>query len=165
MLNITEGKKLRERQAQFQAAVDYKIRWQQELELRRQKGISGPDPLPHPDHVILDFDTGTVRIKGPMTKKEKVEWDRLVRTVKGWELKVAEIKKMLASPKCAGREEFEREFARADETVAKIKAVVPPAQTGEHVDLLGRRFEVGDLDDRRTDKVLVSRVRIDPEDG
>jgi hypothetical protein len=124
MLTITEGKKLRERQALFQAAVDYKIGWQQELELRRQKGISGPDPLPHPDHVILDFDTGTVRIKGPMTKKEKVEWDRLVRTMKGWELKVAEIKKMLAPPKCKDREELEHELAHAGEMVARIKMVV-----------------------------------------
>ncbi len=124
MLNITEGKKLRERQALFQAAVDSKIGWQQELELRRQKGTSGPDPVPHPDHVILDFDNGTVRIKGPLTKEEKLEWDRLIRTMKGWELEVAEIKKMLASRKCKDREELERELAHAEEVVAKIKAVV-----------------------------------------
>ena len=124
MLNITQGNKLRERQALFQAAVDYKIGWQQELELRRQKGVSGPDPLPHPDRVILDFNTGTVQIKGPLTKEEKVEWDRLVETQKGWELEVAEIKKMLASPKCKDREELERELAHAEDMVAKIKAVV-----------------------------------------
>jgi hypothetical protein len=124
MLNITEGKRLKEQQALFQAAVDYKIRWEEELELRRQKGIAGPAPFPHPDHVILDMKTGTVQIKGPLTKEEKVEWDCLVDRKKGWELEVAEIKKMLASPKCVDREELERELAHAEEIVAKIKSVV-----------------------------------------
>jgi hypothetical protein len=99
-------------------------RWKQKLELWRQKGISGPPPIPHPDHVILDFDTGTVRIKGPLTKEEKVVWDRLVIRKRGWGLEVAEIKKMLASPKCVDREELARELAHAQDMVAKIKAVV-----------------------------------------
>lgn len=124
MLNITQGNKLRERQALFQAALDYKEGWKRELELRRQKGVSGLAPFPHPDHLILDVRTGTVRIKGPLTEEDKVEWDRLVETQKGWELEVAEIKKMLASPKCKDREELERELAHAEDMVAKIKAVV-----------------------------------------
>ena len=124
MLSIAEGKRLRERKELFQAALDYKIRWEEELELRRQIGISGSAPLPHPDHVILDFDSGTVRIKGPLTKEEKVEWNRLVERKKGWKLKVAEIKKMLASRKRKDREELERELAHAEDMVAMIKAVV-----------------------------------------
>ncbi len=65
------------------------------VELRRQKGGSGPAPFPHPDHVILNLNTGTLQIKGPTTKEEKVVWDRLITDKKNWELEVVEIKKML----------------------------------------------------------------------
>ena len=36
--------------------------------------------------------------------------------------------------------------------------------TGEHVDCVGWRFEVLDLDGRRIDKVLASRVSTPPDD-
>jgi hypothetical protein len=34
-----------------------------------------PDPIPHPDHVIIDIRNGTARIVGPMTREEKAEYD------------------------------------------------------------------------------------------
>ena len=44
--------------------------------IRNRLGIKDlPDPLPHPDHVIIDPREGTARIVGPMTKAEKAEWD------------------------------------------------------------------------------------------
>lgn len=56
----------------FESAATYKLEWDQELERRRRHGITGlPEPLPHPDHVILDMKTGTARIAGPSTKEEK----------------------------------------------------------------------------------------------
>jgi hypothetical protein len=39
--------------------------------------VNGPEPLPHPDHIVIDMNTGVVRIKGPLTKEEKVFWDEL----------------------------------------------------------------------------------------
>jgi hypothetical protein len=38
-------------------------------------GITGPEPLPHPDHVIIDIRTGDVAIKDPATPEEKAKWD------------------------------------------------------------------------------------------
>jgi hypothetical protein len=62
-------------------AIEYKVQWERELERRRKFGITDlPDPLPHPDHVKVDFRTGSVHFAGPMTKEEKVEYDDLVRT-------------------------------------------------------------------------------------
>jgi hypothetical protein len=55
----------------LQTAINYKVEWDTELERRRQLGIQAPDPVPHPDHVIIDMQTGSVRIAGPMTKEEK----------------------------------------------------------------------------------------------
>ncbi|MGJ5620419.1 DUF5681 domain-containing protein [Sulfitobacter sp. MF3-043] len=62
-------------------AIDYKVQWERELERRVKFGITDlPDPLPHPDHVKVDFRTGSVHFAGPMTKEEKVEYDDLIRT-------------------------------------------------------------------------------------
>jgi hypothetical protein len=58
-------------------ACEYKSGWEFELERRRRLGIEAPDPIPHPDHIEIDMRTGTVIVKGPMTKEEKKKWDRL----------------------------------------------------------------------------------------
>ena len=33
--------------------------------------------VPHPDHLIIDPITGSVKLRGPFTREEKVEWDEL----------------------------------------------------------------------------------------
>ena len=56
------------------AAMDYKIEWERELDRRDRLGITDlPDPMPHPDHVVIDMRGGEVRIMGPMTRAEKAE--------------------------------------------------------------------------------------------
>jgi len=56
--------------------LDYKIKWTEEIERCQRAGLPDPAPLPHPDDVILDFREGTTKIRGPITKEEKVEWDK-----------------------------------------------------------------------------------------
>jgi hypothetical protein len=60
----------------LEAALAYKAEWERELERRRQSGETGPEPLPHPDDIVIDLQTGAVAVKGPMTKEEKAKWDR-----------------------------------------------------------------------------------------
>ncbi len=38
--------------------------------------VDEPDPIPHPDDIVIDVNTGTVEIRGPMTREEKIKWDR-----------------------------------------------------------------------------------------
>ena len=61
----------------LETAITYKVKWERELERRRRLGIEAPDPIPHPDHLVIDMRTGTVRITGPMTPEEKELWDLL----------------------------------------------------------------------------------------
>jgi Family of unknown function (DUF5681) len=61
----------------LQSAIEYKRNWDRELERRRRLGIQSPDPIPHPDDVIIDMKRDQVRIIGPMTKEDKAEWDRM----------------------------------------------------------------------------------------
>lgn len=61
----------------FSTALDYKIAWDGELQRRERLGIVGaPEPLPHPDHIRFDLNRGTVSIRGPKTKDEKVKYDQ-----------------------------------------------------------------------------------------
>ena len=67
----------RELNNQFlEAAINYKVEWERELARRARLGIVGEDPLPHPDHVIIDMSEGTAHIRGPATKEEKRELER-----------------------------------------------------------------------------------------
>ena len=58
----------------FKTAVDYKCNWEERIDRARELGQPEPEPLPHPDDVILDMN-GTVSVCGPMTKEQKVYWD------------------------------------------------------------------------------------------
>jgi hypothetical protein len=61
----------REREA-FEIIAEYKIEWDRELARRAKLGITGWEPVPHPDQIHIDFDANTVSITGPRTREEKV---------------------------------------------------------------------------------------------
>ena len=68
-------------------AMEYKVEWERELQRREALGITDlPPPLPHPDHIKIDMNTGTVQITGPMTKEEQAElemWKEQAENLKG----------------------------------------------------------------------------------
>jgi Family of unknown function (DUF5681) len=67
----------------LQTAIEYKADWELELQRRAYLGLTGPEPLPHPDDIVIDFATGEVIIKGPITKEQKANRDRLYDIVEG----------------------------------------------------------------------------------
>jgi hypothetical protein len=79
-------------------AIEYKVSWERELHRREMLGITNlPDPLPHPDHVQVDFRAGTVRFVGPMTKEEKVEWEMWMSRKADFEEELVVLQEMLTS--------------------------------------------------------------------
>lgn len=59
----------------FGNAVEYKKSWSDEIERCEKHGLPVPEPLPHPDDIILDPGNGGVRISGPQTKEQKQRLD------------------------------------------------------------------------------------------
>lgn len=59
----------------FSTMFDYKHKWDEEIERCRLAGLPEPQPVPHPDDVILDPNTGDVKFLGPKTKEEKQRLD------------------------------------------------------------------------------------------
>ncbi|TXH47369.1 MAG: hypothetical protein E6Q92_00710 [Burkholderiaceae bacterium] len=109
----------------LQTAIDYKIDWEQELFRRQALGIVHlPDPLPHPDHVLIDLNRGTARIIGPSTKQEKARWDEMIARKDDHLENLRSVRAMLkdeTDPKM--REILEREIAYDQKIIAMIKRV------------------------------------------
>jgi Family of unknown function (DUF5681) len=96
LLSATERDNFQLHQEWLETAITYKVEWERELDRRKRFGITDlPEPLPHPDHVIIDMKTGTVRIIGPMTNEEKDHWDQLRARKKAAEKEIAELERIL----------------------------------------------------------------------
>jgi len=80
LVRQVEDRKANEHLTIMENAFEYKQKWTAEIERRRRIGSDEPDPIPHPDDIIIDMRTGHVRTDGPLDELEKKAWDqRLAR--------------------------------------------------------------------------------------
>ena len=61
----------------LKTAIDYKEHWHRVLAERARTGTTGPEPVPHPDDVLVDYETGNIRIDGPVMEEQKEAQNRL----------------------------------------------------------------------------------------
>ena len=61
----------------LKTAVEYKEHWGQVLAERARSGASGPEPVPHPDDIIIDSKTGEIRFDGPVLEEQWMAQERL----------------------------------------------------------------------------------------
>jgi hypothetical protein len=99
LLSETERANKQQSDEWLKAAIEYKHEWEQELARRAALGITGPEPLPHPDDIVIDMKTGQVIVKGPMTKEEKVVWDQLRARLDECAREIEELSAMLKEHK------------------------------------------------------------------
>jgi hypothetical protein len=62
----------------LRAAVEGKEYWANIFAEYDRRGIERPDPVPHPDDVVIDYETGEVRIKGPVMTEQKEARETLI---------------------------------------------------------------------------------------
>ena len=79
----------------LQAVIEYKVSWEEELERRRHFGIVAPDPIPHPDDIVVNLKDGSIRFKGPLTQEDEVRWDRYRSRKRDCDHAIAELTAML----------------------------------------------------------------------
>jgi hypothetical protein len=107
----------------LQTAINYKVEWDEELARRNKLGIDAPLPIPHPDDIVIDTNTGSVRVKGPMTREDKVKWDQL-RTLKvSIETDIDELRCLLAEQPTE-RDQIEAEIEHSERVLKTISAVI-----------------------------------------
>lgn len=75
MVERTEATHHQSKYELFSAMFDYKRHWDEEIERCCRLGLPEPQPVPHPDDVILNVNTGDVKFLGPKTKEEKQRLD------------------------------------------------------------------------------------------
>ncbi|MEX6634803.1 DUF5681 domain-containing protein, partial [Hyphococcus lacteus] len=109
----------------FDSMMSYKIEWERELEDRKLTGRIGPEPIPHPDHIVVDMKTGQVDVKGPMTKEEKLKYDKL-REQKTWALEEIEelTEELKTETDPAIRKLMKDDIRRDTEIVERISRVI-----------------------------------------
>ena len=93
-LNLLIGAETDRRVASTQllkTAIDYKEHWHHVLAERARKGTTGPEPVPHPDEVIIDYETGEIRIDGPVMQEQREAQNRLRASWPDIELSLMEI--------------------------------------------------------------------------
>ena len=98
MLSSTETSHKRLHDEWLEKTIEYKIDWERELARRKAHGIEAPDPIPHPDDIIIDMRQGTVSINGPMTREEKQGLDDLQAKKQEFEEELAQLETELNDP-------------------------------------------------------------------
>ena len=125
LLAATERDNRRQHDEWLETAINYKADWEREPERRRLLGIVAPDPLPHPDHVLVDFDNNSVRIVGPMSKEEKDLWDDWVQRKSEFEAELAELTQLLIhDPNHPYRRQVEDDIEHTRKVIGIIRRVV-----------------------------------------
>ncbi|MCE5972778.1 DUF5681 domain-containing protein [Sinirhodobacter sp. WL0062] len=124
----------------FNAAMDYKIAWERELDRRERLGITDlPDPVPHPDHGIIDMKLGTAQIQGSSTHEEKAALERWQKRRQDYLEEVVWLEEQLATeeePRL--RQIFEEDAVRSRNLIDIIDTALSPVPKPGSTRLLGR---------------------------
>ena len=107
LLQCVEGEKRAFYAEVLQEAIRYKEEWDQEIERCRKQGRPEPEPVPHPDNIVIDRNTGMVEIIGPILSQEKRYLDELEALCSDLQ---ARVEKLEAKKKAEPRD---REIARS----------------------------------------------------
>lgn len=79
MIRKVEHEDFTSRLDAFGKWAEYKHEWGEAIERAQLAGRAPPRPIPHPDDVLLDPNTGDVKFAGPLTKEAR---DRLDQALK-----------------------------------------------------------------------------------
>lgn len=124
MLSSTERQNKALADEWLRTAIEYKVEWERELQRREALGITNlPQPLPHPDQVIIDMNAGTARVRGPMTKEDRQELEDWKKRRDDWIAELQDIEEHLRSEADPDiRKLLEDDKAQAE----KLLAIIDP---------------------------------------
>jgi hypothetical protein len=75
VVQAAESEALNKQETSFEGMLDYKMRLTRLIEDAVRKGHPAPNPIPHPDDLIVNLNRGEIRIVGPRDEREKALWD------------------------------------------------------------------------------------------
>lgn len=128
MVKQVQAARYEDRKQLFQSAIEYKAHWREIFEDCDRRGVPRPEPVPHPDELILDMNTMGVKFNGPSTDDEKAEWDHLLKRKADALEEIAYYKAKLKRP---GRfkEMYEQEIDHEQKYVKLVDTIIPDEAT------------------------------------
>lgn len=110
----------------LQTMIAYKLSWEEEIEHCKALGIKPPEPIPHPDDIIINLRNGGIRIKGPLTKEEKVKWDRLRARKIDFRASIAQLQQLLREdPDCEYKQLVLDDIAHEQRILHMLEKAIP----------------------------------------
>ena len=124
MVKSVQSARNEERRELFQKAVDYKDGWREAFEAADRRGEPRPEPVPHPDEIVLDTSTMEVRINGPSSPDHKASWDLMLKRKATALEEIERYKKKLKRPS-KNKEFYEDRILSEQENVDFADAFIP----------------------------------------
>jgi hypothetical protein len=122
VLERAENRRRASRAAVLEQLIGYKTEWEIEFEKRERLGTTGPDPIPHPDHIQIDIRTGDYWFTGPLTLEQAKSDERIREWIADRENAVVELTKELTSVDDPGYRRFlEKELEDATSRLHWLK--------------------------------------------
>ena len=126
MVGEMETNKENEKCDLLQTTLEYKQEWSAWIKYAERNNYPIPDPIPHPEHIMIDPRTGDVQFIGPMSKEEKKEGDLLVANKIYWsDLLVAQEKELKENKNPDLTKEIQQDIDQVKQTLAIIGYRIP----------------------------------------
>jgi hypothetical protein len=128
MVKQVQAARYEDRKQLFQTAAEYKDSWREAFAECDRRGDPRPEPVPHPDEIILELNTMEVRFNGPATDDEKAHWDSMLKRKAQALEEIAHYRQRLKRP---GRyaEFYEAELRAEEEIVKLVDTIIPDEAT------------------------------------
>jgi hypothetical protein len=134
-------------------ATEYKQTWQKELERRKRLGLKLPDPVPHPDDIVVDVRRMTVSFNGPMTAAEIPRYRLGAELLAVYEELAAEDREKLATmPEGPDRAALQQNFCQKERLCTTMRPIYGDRRERtkdpfirEVEEILDTQFDIDDL--------------------
>lgn len=128
MVKSVQSAQFEAKKSLFESAIEHKNYWREVFEDCDRRGVPRPDPVPHPDDVVIDANTMGVRFNGPSCDDEKGHWDRMLARREAALEEIADCRARLKR-KSQHSEFWESELASEQKLADMIAAIIPDEKT------------------------------------
>ena len=105
----------KQRSEHLRAMIEYKCNRAREIERAEERGETPPDPVPHPDDIIIDFKTGDVHVNGPFTEEQRDVFDDILERIDDAQESITMLAQEIAQEEDPERREVLRDLWKSEQ--------------------------------------------------
>lgn len=120
---------IKEWNATVDDVMEYKARWREEFEACDRRRVPRPEPVPHPDEIIIDHAALEIRYNGPTSEVQAERWEAQRELVRKARQDIREMRAELRDVEPDLRPFYEEEIAWTMVRITTIDALLPDKKT------------------------------------